>query len=60
VAAVMFVAMLLMRSVFYVIAFISLMLLADVVVLIQLAFARTKVKNEFHQPILLRRLAVMR
>ena len=56
VAAIMFVAMLLMRSVFYVIAFISLMLLADVVVLIQLAFARTKVKNEFHQPIFVKKI----
>lgn len=56
VAAIMFVAMLLMRSVFYVIAFISLILLADVVVLIQLAFARTKVKNEFHQPIFVKKV----
>lgn len=56
VAAFVFVAMFIMRSMFYVMAFISLVLIADVLALVQLSFGRSKVKNEFHQPIFVKKI----
>lgn len=51
VAVVLFVVMFFMRSMFYLLAFVSLFGLANILCVIQLSLGQSKIKNEFDRPV---------